>query len=66
MTGKTSEKYEKMQSKIEKVITPYITVKIPMPQGADREAFMKLENDIEFLESLVNQTKEWLIKRKGL
>jgi hypothetical protein len=65
MTEKTSEKYEKIQSKIEKAITPYITLKIPMPQGADREAFMKLENDVEFLESLANQTKDWLNRRRS-
>jgi hypothetical protein len=66
MTGKTFEKYEKIQSKIEEAITPYITLKIPMPQGVDREAFIKLENDVQFLESLANQTKEWLIRRKSL
>jgi hypothetical protein len=65
MTGKTSEKYEKIQSKIEKAITPYITLRILMPQAADREAHMKLENDVEFLESLKNHTKEWLITRKA-
>jgi hypothetical protein len=65
MTEKTSEKYEKIQSKIEKAITPYITLKIPMPEGADREAFMKLENDPEFLESLAKRTKDWLARRKG-
>jgi hypothetical protein len=27
MTGKTSEKYKKIQSKIEKTITPYMTLK---------------------------------------
>jgi hypothetical protein len=66
MTERTSEKYDKIQSKIERVITPYIAVKIPMPQGVDREAFMKLESHAEFLESLKRHTKEWLLGRKCL
>jgi hypothetical protein len=54
MSGGTSEKYEKVHSKIEKTISPYIMVKIPMPKGVDKEAFMKLENDTEFVESIKN------------
>ena len=50
-----TEKYEKVHSKIEKSISPYIMVKIPMPEGVDKEAFMKLENDIEFVALLKNQ-----------
>jgi hypothetical protein len=63
MTEKDSEKFEKVQSKIEKIINPYITVKISMPEGVDKEAFLKLENDPEFITSLKSQAKEWL--RKG-
>jgi hypothetical protein len=50
-----TEKYEKVHSKIEKSISPYIMVKIPMPEGVDKDAFMKLENDIEFIALLKNQ-----------
>jgi hypothetical protein len=63
MSEKTSEKYEKVQSKIEKSINPYITVKIPMPEGVEKEAFLKLETDPEFIELLENQAKQWLTRK---
>jgi hypothetical protein len=47
------------------MIAMIVPIKDPMPQGADREAFMKLENDVEFLESLANQTKDWPNRRRG-
>jgi hypothetical protein len=62
MTEKTPGKYEKIQSKIEKTINPYVTVKIPMPEGVETEAFLKLENDAAFIELLKKQAKEWLTK----
>jgi hypothetical protein len=63
MTEKDSEKFEKVRSKIEKTISPYIKVKIPMPEGVDREAFLKLENDPEFIEALKKKAKERLTKK---
>jgi hypothetical protein len=60
MSDKVSEKYEKIQSKIEKSISPYITVDIPMPEGVDRETFLKLEKDPKFIESLKKQVIKWL------
>jgi hypothetical protein len=63
MTEKDSEKFEKVQSKIEKTISPYIKVKIPLPENVDKEAFLKLENDPEFIESLKKQAKKWLTKQ---
>jgi hypothetical protein len=60
MSEKVSEKYEKVKSKIEKSINPYITVKIPMPEGVDKEAFLKLESDSKFIESLKEQVRKWL------
>jgi hypothetical protein len=63
MTEKASEKFEKVQSKIEKTINPYITVKIPMPAGVDKEAFLRLENNPEFIESLKKKSEEWLTKK---
>jgi hypothetical protein len=60
MSEGTPEKYEKVHSKIEKSISPYITVKIPMPEGVDKEAFLQLENDTEFVESLKKQVKKRL------
>jgi hypothetical protein len=64
MTEKDSEKFEKVQSRIEKKISPYIKVKIPMPEGVDKEAFLELENDPKFIESLKKKTKKWLTKKK--
>ena len=63
MTEEPSKRYEEIQSKIEKSISPYITVKISMPEGVDKEAFLKLENNPKFIESLKKYTKKWL-KRK--
>jgi hypothetical protein len=63
MTEKDSEKFEKVRSKIEKEISPYITVKIPMPEGVDKEAFLRLENDLEFIESLKKKAKERLTEK---
>jgi hypothetical protein len=62
MSKKVTERYEKVQSKIEKSINPYINVKIPMPEGVDKEAFLKLENDSKFIESLKKQVREWLTR----
>jgi hypothetical protein len=61
MSRKT-EKYEEVQSKIEKSINPYITVKISMPEDVDKEAFLKLEKDPDFIESLGNLAKQWLTR----
>jgi hypothetical protein len=60
MSEKASKRYEEIESKIEKSISPYITVKIPMPEGADKEAFLKLENDAKFIESLKKHAQKWL------
>lgn len=64
MTEKDAEKFEKVQSRIEKTISPYIEVKIPMPKGVDKEAFLRLENDPKFIEALTEKTKKWLTKKK--
>ena len=61
-----TEKYEEVHSKIEKTINPYITVKIPMPEGVDKEAFLKLENDSKFIETLQKQVKKWLTHEKSI
>jgi hypothetical protein len=65
MSEKVAGKYEKVQSKIEKSISPYITVKICMPEGVDKEAFLKLENDSRFIESLRDQVREWLFQKSN-
>jgi hypothetical protein len=61
-----TEKYEEVHSKIEKTISPYITVKISMPEGVDKEAFLKLENDSKFIETLKKQVKKWLTREKSI
>jgi hypothetical protein len=66
MSEKTPGKYEKVRSKIEKTINPYVNVKIPMPEGVDKEAFLKLECDPAFIELLKKQAKKWLAKGKGI
>jgi hypothetical protein len=60
-----TEKYEKVHSKIEKSISPYITVKIPMPEGVDKEAFLQLENDPKFVESLKKQVRKRLTQEQA-
>lgn len=63
MSKEVSKKYVEIQSKIEKSISPYITVKVPLPEGVDKEAFLKLEDDSEFIESLKKYIKEWLMRQ---
>jgi hypothetical protein len=63
MTERDSEKFEKVQEKLEKKINPYITVKIPMPEGVNKEAFLQLENDSDFIALLEKQTRKWLTKK---
>jgi hypothetical protein len=64
MTEKNSEKFDKVKSKIEKQISPYIRVNIPMPEGVDKEAFLNLSKDTAFINTLQRKAKEWLHKKK--
>lgn len=57
---KLPDEYEKIKSRIEKNVNPYILVKIFMPEGVKKEAFLQLENNREFIESLKDYVKEWL------
>lgn len=59
---KLPKEYAEIRSKIEKSISPYITVKISMPDGIDKESFLKLENNSEFIESLKDYVKKWLTR----
>jgi hypothetical protein len=59
---KPPEKYEKIQTKIKKVINPYLTIKILIPEGADRKALFKLENNAAFLELINHEDKKRLKK----
>jgi len=59
------KKFEEIRTEIEKAVIPHITVKISMPEGVDKEEFLKLEEDEEFLQALGDFTKRWLKKRKS-
>jgi len=59
------KKFEEIKTEIEKAVIPHITVKIFMPEGVDKEEFLKLEKDEEFLRALEDFTKKWLKKRQG-
>ena len=65
MTEKATEKFDKVQSKIEKQISPYIKVKISMPDGVDKEAFLKLAEDKAFVDSLQKKAKDFAVKKIG-
>jgi hypothetical protein len=54
----SEDKYSKIQSKIEQSITPYINLKISMPDDLDKEAFIKLENDADFYESVLDLVRK--------
>ncbi|MCS7374671.1 MAG: hypothetical protein NDF56_06810 [archaeon GB-1845-036] len=64
MSEKASKKYAEIQSKIERSINPYITVKIPMPRGVEKDEFLKLEEDEEFIEFLKNEVLKWIKERQ--
>ena len=59
------KKFEEIKTEIEKAVIPHITVKIFMPEGVDKEEFLKLEKDEEFLRALGDFTKKWLKKGKS-
>jgi hypothetical protein len=59
------DKYQKVQTKIEKTISPFITLKVPIPDNVDEDVFMSLENDPDFLEWIKKQVEFWLNQRKG-
>lgn len=60
MSEKASKDYEEIESKIEKMLNPSITLEIAMPEGVNKEAFLKLENDPKFIETIKKQIKKRL------
>jgi len=58
--GELPKKFEEIHNRIEKVVTPHITVKIAMPEGIDKEEFLKLEDNDKFLHALSLFVKRWL------
>jgi hypothetical protein len=65
MSEKPPEKYQKVENKIEKTINPYVNIKVPMPEGVDKKAFLMLECDPDFIDLVQKQAKEWLTKEKS-
>jgi len=65
MSEKASKKYEEIESKIEKTLNPSITLEITMPEGVDKEAFLKLENDSKFIETIKRQIRKRLTQETG-
>jgi hypothetical protein len=64
MSEKASKRYKEIESKIEKTLNPSITLIITMPEGVDREAFLKLQNDPKLIETIKKQIKKRLKKGK--
>jgi len=58
------KKFEEIKSEIEKAVLPHIVVKISLPEGVDKDEFLKLEEDEEFLQALKEFTKRWLKKKQ--
>ena len=65
MSEKASKRYEEIELKITKTLNPSITLTIIMPEGVDREAFLKLENDPKFIKTIKRQIKKRLKKETG-
>jgi hypothetical protein len=62
MSEKASKRYKEIESKIEKTLNPSITLIITMPEGVDKEAFLKLQNDPKLIETIKKQIKKQLKK----
>ncbi len=65
MSEEALKKCEEIESRIEKTLSPSITLEITMPEGVDKEAFLKLENDSKFIEAIKRQIKKRLMQRTG-
>lgn len=66
MTERASDKFNDIKSKIEKSINPYITLKIDLPDGVNKETFLELEYNQEFKDSIKEYTKKWLESQKDI
>lgn len=65
MSEEAHKKYEKLKSKIEKTVNPYITIQIPIPEGADRREFLELEKDQEFIEHVKKEAMIWIAQKRS-
>ncbi len=64
MSGEAQKKYEELKSKIEKTVNPYITLRIPIPEEADKKEFFDLEKDQEFIEHVKDEAVKWVNNRR--
>jgi hypothetical protein len=64
MTERASDKFDHLQEKIDKTINPNITLKIYLPEGVEKEIFLELENDQEFIDKITEFAKKWLEKKQ--
>jgi hypothetical protein len=65
MTERASDKFDDLQSKIDKSINPYISLKIYLPESIEKETFLELENDQEFIESVTEFARKWLEEKQS-
>ena len=65
MSGEAQKKYEELKSKIEKTVNPYIVIQIPIPEDVDKEAFLELEKDEEFIEHVRREAINWIDRKKS-
>ena len=60
MTERAVERFNDIKSKIEKSINPYITLRIDLPEGINKETFYELEHNQDFLDSIKEYAKRWI------
>jgi hypothetical protein len=66
MTERASDKFDDIKSKIEKSINPYITLRIDLPAGVNKENFLELEYNQEFKDAIKEYAKKWLESQKDI
>lgn len=62
MTERDSDKFDDIRSNIEKSINPFITIKIDLPDNTDKEQFLELENNQDFLEQVKEFAGQYIKK----
>ncbi|HDD42774.1 MAG: hypothetical protein DRN61_01070 [Thaumarchaeota archaeon] len=65
MSEEVRKKYEELKSKIEKTVNPYITIRIPIPEEADKREFLELEKDQEFIEHVKEEAIAWIAQKRS-
>jgi hypothetical protein len=66
MTERASDKFDDIKSKIEKSINPYITLRIDLPAGVNKENFLELVYNQEFKDAIKEYVKKWLESQKDI